>query len=109
VRSALAEDTKRWALHDGRKSLASLLFKDQPAFEGRTLMDKDRIQGSAKHAKGAIKEVVGKVTGDAKLQADGKSDKTEGNIQNAVGGLRMRCAANRPWHWADVRLLPRRK
>ena len=34
-------------------------------------MDKDRIQGSAKEMKGAIKEVAGKVTGDAKLQADG--------------------------------------
>jgi uncharacterized protein YjbJ (UPF0337 family) len=51
-------------------------------------MDKDRIQGSAKQAKGAIKEVVGKVTGDAKLQADVKADKTEGNIQNVVGGVK---------------------
>ncbi len=51
-------------------------------------MDKDRIQGSAKQAKGAIKEVAGNVTGDAKLQADGKADKTEGKIQNAVGGIK---------------------
>ena len=51
-------------------------------------MDKDRIQGSAKQAKGAIKEVAGKVTGDAKLQADGKADKTAGKIQNAVGGVK---------------------
>jgi uncharacterized protein YjbJ (UPF0337 family) len=36
-------------------------------------MDKDRIEGSAKQAKGAIKEVAGKVTGDAKLEAEGKS------------------------------------
>jgi len=32
-------------------------------------MDKDRIEGSANQAKGAIKETAGKVTGDAKLQA----------------------------------------
>jgi uncharacterized protein YjbJ (UPF0337 family) len=51
-------------------------------------MDKDRIQGSAKQAKGAIKEVAGKVTGDAKLQANGKADKTAGKIQNAVGGVK---------------------
>lgn len=51
-------------------------------------MDKDRIEGSAKQAKGAIKEVAGKVTGDAKLQADGKADKTAGKIQNAVGGVK---------------------
>jgi uncharacterized protein YjbJ (UPF0337 family) len=29
-------------------------------------MDKDRIAGSAKLAKGAVKEAVGKVTGDTK-------------------------------------------
>jgi len=51
-------------------------------------MDKDRIEGSAKQAKGAIKEVAGKLTGDAKLQADGKADKTEGKIQNAIGGVK---------------------
>jgi uncharacterized protein YjbJ (UPF0337 family) len=51
-------------------------------------MDKDRIEGAAKQAKGAIKEAVGKLTGDAKLVADGKSDKLEGKIQNAIGGLK---------------------
>ena len=50
-------------------------------------MDKNRIAGSAKEAKGAIKEAVGKATGDAKLRADGKADKTEGKLQNAIGGL----------------------
>ena len=49
-------------------------------------MDKDRLEGSAKQAKGAIKEVAGKVTGDAKLEAEGKSDKAAGKVQNAVGG-----------------------
>ena len=49
-------------------------------------MDKDRIKGSARQAKGALKEVVGKVTGDAKLEAEGKSDKVAGKAQNAVGG-----------------------
>jgi uncharacterized protein YjbJ (UPF0337 family) len=51
-------------------------------------MDKDRINGSAKQAKGAIEEAAGKLTGDAKLQADGKADKTEGKIQNAIGGIK---------------------
>ena len=51
-------------------------------------MDNDRIQGSAKQAKGAVKEVLGKLTGDAKLKADGKADKTEGKIQNAVGSVK---------------------
>ena len=51
-------------------------------------MDKDRIAGTAKQAKGAVKEMAGKVTGDAKLQAEGKADKTAGKVQNAVGGIK---------------------
>jgi uncharacterized protein YjbJ (UPF0337 family) len=51
-------------------------------------MDKDRIKGSAEQAKGAIKEIAGKVTGDAKLESEGKADKAAGKIQNAVGGLK---------------------
>ena len=51
-------------------------------------MDKDRIEGAGKKVKGAVKEGVGKATGDAKLQAEGKADKAEGKIQNAVGGVK---------------------
>jgi uncharacterized protein YjbJ (UPF0337 family) len=28
------------------------------------------------------------VVGDAKLQSDGKADKVEGKVQNAIGGLK---------------------
>ena len=51
-------------------------------------MDKDRIVGSAKQVKGAVKEVVGKAVGDTKLESEGKADKIEGQVQNAVGGLK---------------------
>lgn len=51
-------------------------------------MDKDRIEGSAKQVKGSIKEKAGKAFGDAKLEGEGKADKTEGKIQNAVGGVK---------------------
>lgn len=37
---------------------------------------------------GGIKEVVGKVLGDPKTEADGKTEKAAGKIQNAVGGLK---------------------
>ena len=50
-------------------------------------MDKNRFVGSAKQIKGAVKEVVGKTVGDAKLESDGKADKIEGKAQNALGGL----------------------
>jgi len=51
-------------------------------------MDKDRVEGSLEQAKGKVKEVAGKVTGDAKLEGEGKAQKTAGKIQNAVGGLK---------------------
>ena len=51
-------------------------------------MDKDRIEGSANQAKGAVKEVIGKATGDAKLKSEGAADKAAGKVQNAVGGLK---------------------
>jgi len=51
-------------------------------------MDKDRVVGSAKVVKGKIKEAVGKAVGDAKLEAQGKADRVEGKVQNAVGGLK---------------------
>jgi uncharacterized protein YjbJ (UPF0337 family) len=51
-------------------------------------MDKDRISGAVKEIKGSVKETIGKATGDAKLEADGKADRVEGKVQNAVGGLK---------------------
>jgi uncharacterized protein YjbJ (UPF0337 family) len=51
-------------------------------------MDKDRIKGSAEQAKGKLKEVAGKMTGDAKLEGEGKADKTAGKIRNTVGGIK---------------------
>ena len=48
-------------------------------------MDKDRIEGAGKQVKGAIKDAAGKVTGDRKLQAEGKADKMVGKVQNEVG------------------------
>ena len=51
-------------------------------------MDKDRIKGAAQQAKGAVKEVAGKATGDAKLESEGKADKVAGKVRNAVGGLK---------------------
>jgi uncharacterized protein YjbJ (UPF0337 family) len=51
-------------------------------------MNKDRIEGAAKQVKGSVKDATGKVLGDAKLQAEGKADKAEGKVQNAIGGLK---------------------
>jgi uncharacterized protein YjbJ (UPF0337 family) len=51
-------------------------------------MDKDRVAGAAHQAKGAVKEAIGKVTGDVKTQAEGTAEKAEGKVQNTVGGAK---------------------
>jgi uncharacterized protein YjbJ (UPF0337 family) len=51
-------------------------------------MDKDRVKGMAQQGKGAVKEAAGKIMGDEKLKAEGKMDKMEGKVRNAVGGMK---------------------
>jgi uncharacterized protein YjbJ (UPF0337 family) len=51
-------------------------------------MDKDRVEGAFDKAKGAVKDLAGKITGDSKLEAEGKADKASGSVQNAVGGVK---------------------
>jgi uncharacterized protein YjbJ (UPF0337 family) len=52
------------------------------------VMDKDRIAGVAKEVKGSVKQAIGKVVGDAKLQSDGKAEQAAGKIQNTVGSMK---------------------
>ena len=59
-----------------------------PSLKGAISMDKDRVKGSAQQAKGSVKEVAGKISGDAKLESEGKADKVAGKAQNAIGGLK---------------------
>src|SRR5215469_16698991 len=66
----------------GKHDLSAVTFRQEMK------MDKDRVEGAAKQAKGAVKEAWGKATGDAKTQAEGKADKAEGRVQNAVGGMK---------------------
>jgi uncharacterized protein YjbJ (UPF0337 family) len=51
----------------------------------RNMMNKDRIEGAAKQAKGAVKEAVGKATNSPKTEMSGKADKVEGKVQNTYG------------------------
>ena len=73
--------------HSDRKLLCARPILDG-VFFGEHIMDKDRVEGSAKGIIGKVKEVAGKVLGDAKLQSDGKADQAAGKVQNAVGGLK---------------------
>ena len=51
-------------------------------------MDIDRVKGSIKQLSGAVKEAAGKLLGDKKTEAEGTTEKAEGKIQNAVGGMK---------------------
>ena len=51
-------------------------------------MHKDWIAGAAKEIKARSKRPSVRRVGDAKLQSDGKADKVEGKVQNAIGGLK---------------------
>jgi uncharacterized protein YjbJ (UPF0337 family) len=55
---------------------------------GVVVMNKDRIAGAVKEAKGSVKETIGKALGDAKMQSEGKAEKVVGKVQNAIGGLK---------------------
>jgi len=43
-----------------------------------------------KEIKGKIKEVAGKVLGDAKLETEGKADQVAGKVQNAAAASKTR-------------------
>lgn len=51
-------------------------------------MDKEHVKGTVDKAKGAVKDTVGKVTGDKQMQAEGKFDKAKGEARKAVGDVK---------------------
>jgi uncharacterized protein YjbJ (UPF0337 family) len=51
-------------------------------------MDREHIKGAADKAKGTIKDAAGKLTGDKKLQAEGKLDKAKGSAHNLAGDVK---------------------
>lgn len=51
-------------------------------------MDKEHVRGAADKAKGAIKDAAGKMTGDKKMQAEGKIDKVKGEAHHAAGDVK---------------------
>ncbi len=51
-------------------------------------MNKDRVEGMAHQAKGAVKEGVGKITNNPNLQGEGIAENLGGKVQNNVGKLK---------------------
>ncbi len=51
-------------------------------------MDREHVKGTADKVKGSIKDAAGKVTGDKKLESEGKFDKAKGSAHNVAGDLK---------------------
>jgi len=51
-------------------------------------MDREHVKGTADKVKGQIKDTAGKVTGDKKLESEGKLDKAKGSAHNVAGDLK---------------------
>jgi len=50
----------------------------------------DEVRGKGKQVKGAVKEKLGKLTGDRDLQDRGSADRTEGKVQEKFGKARRK-------------------
>lgn len=48
-------------------------------------MNKDQVSGRVEQAKGKLKEVAGKVTGNEKLESEGVVDQAAGKVQSGYG------------------------
>ena len=51
-------------------------------------MNSEKLHGAVDQTKGAIKEAVGKATGDTKLQTEGAVDKLTGKVESAIGDVK---------------------
>jgi uncharacterized protein YjbJ (UPF0337 family) len=51
-------------------------------------MDREHVKGAAERAKGTIKDTAGKVTGDEKLQSEGKWEKAKGSAHKVAGDIK---------------------
>jgi uncharacterized protein YjbJ (UPF0337 family) len=51
-------------------------------------MNKDQVKGRIKEAKGTAKKVTGKITGNKRLEAEGKVEETLGKVQGGYGDLK---------------------
>src|SRR5689334_9585597 len=68
-----------------RNDRRSLTLGTDATSRGAEIMDREHVKGAADKVKGAVKDTAGKVTGDEKMQAEGKMDKAKGAAHNAAG------------------------
>jgi uncharacterized protein YjbJ (UPF0337 family) len=53
-----------------------------------TSLDEEHVKGGAKKAEGEVKDTVGKMTDNKKMQAEGKMDKAEGEARETAGDVK---------------------
>lgn len=53
-------------------------------------INKDQVKGRILKSKGSVKQAVGRVTGDGKLEASGKTQKTLGGLRAKYGDAKRR-------------------
>ena len=58
------------------------------------MVNKDQVEGVGKQAKGAVKDAVGKMTGNKQTQAEGKADKVAGKVQKGYGDAKEKIKDN---------------
>jgi len=49
---------------------------------------RDKAEGTFHEAKGKVKEVVGDITDNPKLEAEGKAEKIAGKVQGKIGQVK---------------------
>lgn len=52
--------------------------------------NRDEAEGKFDQAKGAIKDKVGEVTGDQRLESEGEAERAGGNLQEGFGTARRK-------------------
>ena len=57
------------------------------------MWNKNERDGKVDQAKGQVKQVVGDLTGDEKMKAEGQMDEAGGKVEEAVGRLQRKTAA----------------
>jgi uncharacterized protein YjbJ (UPF0337 family) len=53
-------------------------------------INKDQVKGRIQKSKGTVKQAAGRVTGDAKLEAAGKTQKALGTLRAKYGDAKRR-------------------
>ena len=54
------------------------------------MWNKDEVAGKGKKLKGSIKDTVGEITGNKKLENEGEADRAEGEVQEGIGSARRK-------------------